>query len=328
MAHAVVATAFGGPEVLDVVDVPTLSPGSGEISVDVRASGTNPVDYKVYSGSFSRDPGQLPIRLGMEAAGVVTEVGSDADGPSGPIQPGDSVILYRIEGGYADHVVVPATAAVPKPSTLSFEEASGLMLAGATAVHSLAAIGVKPGDTILLHGAAGGVGIMTVQLAVQAGVRVIGTARAGSHDLLRDVGAEPVVYGEGLVERVRALAPGGVDGAIDTVGSDEATDASLALVGDRDRIATIVSSPRSFQLGLKVLGAAPGADPGTKIRAAARLELVELAEAGKLRVYVAGTYSLGEAAAAHRELMAGHTHGKIVLVPERPAERPTRGVET
>jgi NADPH:quinone reductase-like Zn-dependent oxidoreductase len=156
---------------------------------------------------------------------------------------------------------------------------------------------------------------MAVQLAVNAGARVIGTASQASHAYLRELGAEPVIYGDGLVERIRALVPGGVDAAIDAVGSDEAVDASVALVSDRKRIVTIAAFQRGLELGLKIIGAGPGGDPGTEIRAAARLELVRLAEAGKLQVRVAGTYPLSEAATAHRELAAGHTHGKIVLVP-------------
>jgi len=251
----------------------------------------------------------------MEAAGVVNAVGDDATGPAGSIHPGDEVIAYRIEGAYAAQVVVPASAVVPKPSTLSFEAASGLMLTGSTAVHALTVTGVGSGDTVVIHGAAGGVGLMAVQLAVNAGARVIGTARENSHAYLRQLGAEPATYGDGLVERIRALAPDGVDAAIDTVGTDEAVDASVTLVADRNRIATIAAFQRGFELGLKVLGAAPGADPGTEIRAAARLELAHQAEAGKLKVRVAGTYPLSEAADAHRELSSGHTHGKIILIP-------------
>jgi NADPH:quinone reductase-like Zn-dependent oxidoreductase len=133
--------------------------------------------------------------------------------------------------------------------------------------------------------------------------------------LLREFGAEPVIYGPGLEERIRALAPGGVDAAVDAVGGDEALDTSLAVVPDRDRIVTAVASPRAFEAGIKVIGGAPGADAGVEIRDQARLELVRLAEDGKLRVVVAVTYPLAEAAAAHRALATGHTHGKIILIP-------------
>ena len=315
MTTSVVAMAFGGPEVLSVLDESVGVPGPGHVLVEVRAAGTNPVDYKLYSGAYGKDPSQLPMRLGMEAAGVVSAVGDDAEGPAGPIHPDDEVIAYPIRGAYAALVVVPASTVVPKPSTLSFEEAGGLLLTGTTAVHALTVTGVGSGDVVVVHGASGGVGLMAVQLAVNAGARVIGTASQASHAYLRELGAEPVIYGDGLVERIRALVPGGVDAAIDAVGSDEAVDASIALVTDRKRIVTIAAFQRGLELGLKIIGAGPGGDPGTEIRAAARLELVRLAEAGKLQVRVAGTYPLSEAATAHRELAAGHTHGKIVLVP-------------
>jgi NADPH:quinone reductase-like Zn-dependent oxidoreductase len=204
---------------------------------------------------------------------------------------------------------------VPKPSALSFEQASGLMVAGATAFHALKAAGVGAGDAVVIHGGSGGVGLMAVQLAVAAGARAIATASESRHAYLRELGAEPVTYGPGLLERIRAITPGGVDAAIDAVGSDEALDTSLALVGDHDRIVTLVAAQRGFDLGVKLLGGASGADPGTEVRAAARLELVRLAEAGDLRVLVAGAYALAEVASAHRALATGHTHGKIVLVP-------------
>jgi NADPH:quinone reductase len=312
---AVVATAFGGPEVLSVIEMPVRQPHPGEVLIEVRAAGTNPIDFKQYSGMMGRNTASLPIHLGREAAGVVTEVAGSAEGPAGGIHVGDEVVAFRIAGGYAGQVVVPASAVLPKPTALSFEQASGMMLVGTTAVHALAVIRVGTGDTVLIHGAAGGVGLMAVQLAVDAGARVIGTASEGSHPLLREFGAEPVTYGPGLEERIRALVPGGVDAAVDAVGGDEALDTSLAVVPDRDRIVTAVASPRAFDAGIKVIGGSPGADPGTKIRDEARLQLVRLAGDGKLRVVVAATYPLAEAAAAHRALAAGHAHGKIILVP-------------
>jgi NADPH:quinone reductase-like Zn-dependent oxidoreductase len=316
MTRAAVATAFGGPEVLSVIETPVSPPGPGEVLISVRAAGTNPIDYKLYSGVRGRDPARLPMRLGFEAAGVVTEVADGVLGPGGLIRAGEEVVAYPIAGAYAGDVVVPASSVIPKPSTLSFEEASGMMLTGVTAVHALAVVGpVGAGETVLIHGASGGVGLMVVQLAAAAGARVIGTASESGHALLREFGAEPVTYGAGLEERVRALASRGVDAAVDCAGGDEALDTSLALVADRGRIVTIVASRRAFDSGIKVIGAAPGADPGTEIRAAARLELARLASGGKLRVVVAATYPLADAAAAHRALATGHAHGKIVLLP-------------
>jgi NADPH:quinone reductase-like Zn-dependent oxidoreductase len=189
------------------------------------------------------------------------------------------------------------------------------MLTGATAVHALRVTGVAAGDTVVIHGASGGVGLMAVQLAVANGARVIGTASESGHAYLRTLGAEPVEYGDGVAERIRALAPDGVDAAVDTVGTDEAIDVSLALVTDRARIVTIANFRRGIELGIKVIGGAPGADPGTEVRAAARLELVDRAAKGTLTVLVTATYPLVEAAGALRQLASGHTHGKIVLLP-------------
>ena len=320
MTTTVVATAYGDPDVLALVEVSLADPGPGEVALRVRAAGTNPVDLKRYSGAMGSDPSQLPMRLGFEAAGVVTAVGPSADGspvagPAGPLSVGDEVIAFRIDGAYAADVVVPGSAVLPKPAALSFEQASGLMLTGATAVHALTATGVSDGDTVVVHGAAGGVGLMVVQLAVGAGARVIGTAAEGQHGRLRELGAEPVVYGSGLVERVRELAPDGVDVALDMVGTDEALEASVELVADRHRIATIAGFARAPELGIQALGGGPGADPGTAVRDAARLQLVRRAEAGELTVDVVAVHPLAEAAAAHRALAGGHTHGKIVLVP-------------
>jgi NADPH:quinone reductase len=320
---AVVATGFGGPEVLALVDVDPGTPGPGEALIEVRAAGVNPFDVKRYSGAFGSDPAQLPMRLGFEVAGVVLAFGrgdaadgaTGSTGPAGRPSVGDEVIAFRIDGGYAQRVVVPVSALLPKPVALNWEQASGLMLTGATAVHALTAIGLVGGETVLIHAAAGGVGVMAVQLAIARGARVIGTAGPARHDFLRELGAEPVSYGEGLADRVRALAPHGVDAAIDAVGTDEAVDVSVALVADRARIATIAAFGRGVELGLKVLGGGPGADPGTEIRYAARLELVELAGSGALRVFVGGTYPLAEVEAAHRAILDGHTQGKLALIP-------------
>lgn len=308
MATVVVATGFGGPEVLELVEQPVPEPGPGEVLLEVRAAGVNPVDWKRYSGARGADPSQLPMRLGFEAAGVVVAAGEGAGGVGG------EVIAFRIDGGYATHVVVPAAALVPRPDALSWEQAGGLMLAGATAVHALVATGVGAGNTVLLHAAAGGVGVMAVQVAVARGVRVIGTASEARHDELRALGAEPVTYGPGLADRVRALAPDGVDAAIDAVGTDEAVDVSVELVPDRARIATIAAYQKAAETGIKLLGGGPGGDPGTEIRDAARLELVNLASEGKLTVPTK-SFALAEVAAAHEASRAGHTFGKLVLVP-------------
>src|SRR4051794_7481687 len=314
MGAVVVAAGYGGPEVLSVVDEPAPEPGPGQVRLAVRAAGVNPIDVKSYSGVFGTDPARLPLRLGSEAAGTVTAVGPDAVGPAGPVAVGDEVIAYRAPGAYAAELVVPAEAVVPKPAGMSWEQAGGLLLTGATAVHALETVGVGSGDTVLIHGGAGGVGLLAVQLAVARGAHVIATASAGKHGVLARFGATPVAYGDGLADRVRAAAPNGVDAAIDTVGTDEAVDVSLELVTDRDRIVTIAAFRRAPQEGIKLIGGGPGADPGDELRAAARLQLTAAVEAGQLQVVVARAYPLAQAADAHREIAGGHVTGKIVLV--------------
>lgn len=314
MPRVVVATAYGGPEVLTVEEQPVAAPGPGEVVLEVRAAGVNPIDWKLYSGAMGADPAALPRRVGFEAAGVVVAVGPGAEGPAGPVTAGDEVVAFRVTGAYAEQLVVPAGAVVPKPAELSFAQAGGLMLAGATAVHLLEATRVAAGDVVLVHAAAGGVGRLLVQLARLRGARVIGTARGRNHDPLRALGVEPVAYGDGLEARVRELAPDGVDVALDCVGTDEALDVSLALVADRDRIATIANAARGTREHVKVLGGGPGGDPGTEVRDAARPTLTALAARGELDVLVT-PFPLADVADVHREARRGHAQGKLVLVP-------------
>ncbi len=313
MGTSVVASSYGGPEVLDAVSTDPRRPGPGQVRIAVRAAGINPIDVKLYGGAMGSDTSKLPLPLGMEVAGEATAVGDDAAGPAGPVSVGDEVIAYPVSGGYASDVVVPASSVLPKPTGMAWPEAAGLMLTGVTAVHALRAVGVGAGDTVLVHGVSGGVGLTVAQLAVDAGATVVGTASERHHETLRGFGVTPVSYGEGLVERVRAVAPSGVDAAIDTVGTDEAVDTSLALVADRDRVVSIAAFGRAGDVQL--IGGGPGADPGTEIRSAARLELVRHVEAGALRVVVARTFPLAEAAEAHRLVAGGHAGGKVVLVP-------------
>jgi NADPH:quinone reductase-like Zn-dependent oxidoreductase len=311
MTKTVVAESYGGPEVLAVQDIVLPAPGSGQVLVDVRAAGTNPIDYKLYSGEMGNDPDALPMPLGMEIAGVVAAVGpGDADGYTGALSVGDEVIATNISGGYSGQVIADATEVGHKPASLSFEEAAGLLLVGETAWHLLTNTKVGTGDSVLIHGAGGGVGLMAVQLAVARGATVIATGSPARHEQLRQYGAQPVAYGPGLADRVRAIGP--VTAALDLVGTDEALDTSVELVADRSRIATIAGFARAPELGIAVL---TGADGGQAIRDAARPELIKLAAAGQLTVLVDKAYSLADAADAHRYLLTGHAHGKVVLVP-------------
>ncbi|MDT7682187.1 MAG: NADPH:quinone reductase, partial [Pseudonocardiales bacterium] len=266
MAKTVVAVAYGGPEVLSVVDAEVPPPGPGEVTIEVRAAGVNPIDYKLYSGARGSSPDNLPMRLGLEVAGVITEVGSGAAGPAGPLSVGDEVVAYPALGGYATAVTVPASQVVPKPAELSWEQAAGLLLAGATAVHALAVVKISSGDTVLVHGGSGAVGLLAVQLSLAAGATVVATASERNQALLRDVGAVAVTYGPGLLDRVRQAAPSGVNAVIDAVGTDEAIDVSLAVVPDLSRIVSIAGFHRA-DTGIKLIGQGPGAEPGAEIRA-------------------------------------------------------------
>ena len=304
------AQTYGGPEVLAIQDIVLPAPGDGQVLVDVCAAGTNPIDYKLYSGAMGDDPSALPMPVGMEVAGVVAATGTGAQAYTGALAIGDEVIATNVRGGYAEQVLAAGSDLGHKPAGLSFEQAAGLLLVGATAWHLLMKTDVGTGDTVLIHGASGGVGLMAAQLAAARGARVIATASPARHDQLRGYGAHPVAYGRGLADRVRAI--GTVDAALDLVGTDEALDTSVELVTDRGRIATIVGFGRAAELGIAAL---TGADGGQAIRDGARPELLKLATEGKLEVTVDRVFSLGEAAEAHRYLQAGHAHGKVVLVP-------------
>jgi NADPH:quinone reductase len=310
MSAAVVATGFGGPEVLSVIDRPTPEPGAGEVRVAVRAAGMNPVDWKMFSGAMGADESTLPLPVGAEAAGVVTAVG---DGVAS-IAVGDEVVAYRAPGAYAAEIVVAAEAVTPKPAGVSWEAAAGLLLTGGTAVHALEKVHVSAGDTVLIHGAAGGVGLLAVQLAIGRGATVIATASEARHEQLRQLGAHPIVYGAGLRDRIEQAAPGGIDAALDLVGTDEAVDVTLQVLADISRFVSIAAFGRA-DTGVQLIGGGPGADPGTEIRRRARGPLLTAVADGSLKVTIAATYPLARAADAMRELMGGHTNGKIILLP-------------
>lgn len=311
--RAVIAKEFGGPEVVELATVDLPEPGEGQVTIAVRAAGVNPSDVKRLAGRFGTP--DLPLRIGTEAAGVVTAVGAGAEGPAGPISVGDEVIAYPITGGFADAITVKASSVLPKPRPLDWAQAANLLLTGVTAWHLLEATGVTSGDQVLIHGASGGVGLTASQLAIARGAAVIGTASERNHELLRSFGVTPVSYGPGLADRVREAAPDGITVALDTVGTDEALDVSVDLVADRDRIATIAGFARGAVLGIRMLGGGPGADPGREIRTAARLELVRLADAGGLRVVMGRTFPLAEARAALELVASGHPGGQVAVLP-------------
>ena len=308
MTRIVAPVDFGGPEQLMVSEVPTPLPGPGEVRVAVRAIGVNPIDWKIYGGRIGRDRDAL-ANIGFELAGVVDAVGDDVERWA----VGDDVIATQVPGNaYTDAAVVPAAGLIAKPEGLSWELAASVPVAGATAAHAVEAAGVGDGGTLLVHGAAGGVGGLVVQLARRRGARVIATASERNHEYLRSLGAEPVTYGEGLGDRVRALAPDGVDAAVDTVGTDEAIDVSLDVVGDPRRVVSTAAYQRRDD-GIVLIGG--GRDPGTEIRDAARPQVARLLATGELTLPIQATYSLEATAEAHRAGLTGHTRGKLVIVP-------------
>ncbi|MFJ9459579.1 NADP-dependent oxidoreductase [Kitasatospora sp. NPDC101447] len=298
---AVVVTESGGPEVLRVRVVPDPEPGPGEVRVRVYAAGVQPVDLAVREGF--RPPGltvEPPFVLGNEFAGVVDRLGPD----SGDWRVGDEVLGFRLLDSHAELVTVAADQLVAKPAGMPWEQAGSLSASGQTAHTALTLLGVGPGDTVLVHGASGGVGTVAVQLARTWGATVVGTASERNHGYLRELGAIPVAYGEGLVERVRAVAPQGVTAAFDAAGRG-ALEASVELVADRDRIGTVADFEGAGRLGVRLLR--------TRRTAARLAELVRLWEAGGLRLEIAEALPLEKAAEAHRLVGTGHVRGKVVL---------------
>jgi NADPH:quinone reductase len=312
MAKHWIATDFGGPEVLREVDVEVPAPKSGEVTIMVRAAGMNPADYKHFASGADRSI--LPLSIGYEVAGVISALGPDTEIASGGGKIADEVLAFRISGGYASAVTVPAKDVFAKPSTMDFAEAANLLLVGTTAAQMLDAARVTKGDVILVHGASGAVGVSLLQQARLLGAQVIGTASAKNFDTITRFGGTPVQYGAGLEDRVRQLAPSGVVAALDTSGTDEAIDASLALVRDRRRIVSIAAFGRAEQEGYQAIS---GANPASAaFLDNARAHLIELVAQGQMVVPVAQTFPLSQAKRALLILISQHPGGKLALVPE------------
>jgi NADPH:quinone reductase-like Zn-dependent oxidoreductase len=303
MTTAVVFDRYGPPEVLRLAERPDPQAGPGQIRVRVKAAGVQPFDVAVRRGAMAAFvPVTFPQTLGQEYAGVVDQVGTGVTG----VAVGDEVLGSTTLNGYARHVVVAAEGAVAKPPELDFPAAVAFVAAAQTASGALRELKVTEGDTLLVHAAAGSVGTVAVQLGQLWGATVIGTASPGNHEYLRQLGAIPVAYGDGLVERVRELAPGGVTVALDAIGG-AAIAASVELVADRDRIGTIVDDRLAAEYGIRVVRAG---------RSPARLaEVIALAAQGTL-VMPVRPYAFGDVVEAHRVVESGHGRGKVVLVVE------------
>jgi NADPH:quinone reductase-like Zn-dependent oxidoreductase len=303
MSRAVIQESFGGPEVLEVRDVAEPHAGPGEVRVRVSAAGLNPVDWKIASSAegAARFGITLPAGFGNDFAGVIDEAGEDVTG----FAAGERVYGGARGRAVADYTVVRpgADLLLHTPDGVDDITASTLVIAGRTADAAISAIGVHAGDTVLIGGAAGGVGVFAVQLARRAGARVIGTASEAAFGFLRELGAEPVAYGDGLVGRVRAIAPQGVTAAADMVGTETAQ-AAVELGVSPDRIATIAAA--SPPDGVRATGGRD-ATPGALERITAAIA------AGEFIVPIAATFPIEQIRAAVELQRAGHVHGKVVI---------------
>jgi NADPH:quinone reductase-like Zn-dependent oxidoreductase len=304
-SRAVQLGSFGGPEILNVREVPVPPAGPGQIRVRVTAAGLNPMDWIMTADAdtAARFGLSLPAGFGTDYAGVVDQVG---DGVTG-FAPGDRVFGGALSRAVADFVVVDATGETAAneahltPDGVDDRTAATLTIAGRTASAALAAVDPGPGDTVLIGGAGGGVGVFAVQLARLSGARVIGTGSARSADHLRALGAEPVTYGEGLADRVRAIAPDGVTAAIDLHGVETVHVARKLGVPD-SRICTIAAQ-------VDGVAAANGANAAPGVLE----EIAHLVATGRLRVPVAASFPIEEVRRAV-ELQAGrHVQGKVVI---------------
>lgn len=301
----------GGPEVLRIGDRPTPEPGPGEVRVRVRAAGVQPFDAAVVEGWL---PAHLPRDLpyprvpGNEFAGFVDAVGAGVpvNPPGAPIGVGAEVLGFSVLGAYAEHVVVPVAAVVPKPAAMPWEVAGGFNSGAQTASIALEMLGVGPGDVVLVNGASGSVGTMAVQLARVLGAFVVGTARTANHAYLRGLGAVPVEYGDGLADRLRnALGARRLTAVVDGAGG-ASLDAALELVGP-ERVITLVDHHRASAGGIRTVDAS--LRTGARLAAAA-----ELYASGRVTFHVRRTYPLTRAADAQREVAVGHGRGKVVLL--------------
>ena len=301
---AVVYRRYGGPEVLEYTDVPDPKLSQTSVLVRVRAAALNPADQMLQAGlGESHTDAWFPVIPGWDVAGVVEQVGAGVS----EFAPGDEVIGFiRQEilhhGAYAELVSAPVETLARKPRTASWPEAAGLPLAGLTAYRAIVqTLKVEPGETVLIHGAAGGVGAVAAQLALARHARVIGAASAGHHEFLRSIGVLPVAHGDGIVGRVRALAPDGVDAVLDCVGKGVLH--ATAEVGSSRMRACSIADGRPGITTVFV-----------RLDSAILTRLVEMVDAGVLRVPIAATYPLAQAAAAQTALKQPHPPGKIVLV--------------
>ncbi|MEI2277185.1 NADP-dependent oxidoreductase [Paenarthrobacter ilicis] len=301
---AITYSEYGNPHVLELTDQPMPKVGPGMVLVKIKATSVNPVDWKIMGGYL--DPLmdiQFPAIPGWDVAGVVESVGID----SHQFKPGDEVISYArkdyVHGGsFAEYIALPERVLARKPTTLDWNESAGLPLTGLTAFQVLNRLDVKSGETLLIHGGSGGVGSLAIQIASARGVKVIATASEKNHEFLRSLGAEPITYGDGLAERVKAMEPDGVDIVADFAGGS--LEATLAVLKEGGRHASIADGEVEKHGGTW-MWVTP---VGTELQ-----ELADLVDQENFQVEVAQTFPLAQAAEAFRLNMEGHTRGKVVV---------------
>ncbi|MEU7278213.1 NADP-dependent oxidoreductase [Streptomyces sp. NPDC045431] len=285
-----------------MADLPEPQAGAGQVRVRIKAAGLNPIDAKIRRGEFDAVYDiSFPQQLGNEFAGVVDQVGDGVGGFSA----GDEVIGFVDMAAYAEQVVVPEENLTPKPAALSWETAAVVGAVGQAAFNALARLEPKAGETVLIHGASGGVGSLAVQFARARGVHVIGTAGEANHDYLRSLGAIPVAYGEGLEQRVRESAPQGVDASLDLTGSEEAISVSVAVTGDTRRIVTLAGPRLAERYGITMMF-------GTR-SAATVAHVAQAVARGEATLPIARRFAPADMAEAHRQMETGGHQGKLVL---------------
>jgi NADPH:quinone reductase-like Zn-dependent oxidoreductase len=296
---AVRFSQFGGPDVLEIVDLPDPHPGPGQVRIAVRAAGVNPSDWKKREGLMG---GELPQTMGYEAAGTVDALGQGV----ADVSIGDRVFGFSAAGAAQAELAVLSDYA-PIPPSLDFPGAAALPSAVETAARALDELGVTNGTTLLINGASGSVGSAAVQLAVARGARVIGTASPSNREYLRSLGGEPVAYGEGLLERVRQLVPDGVDLALDVAGSGVLAEL-IELARGPEHVVTIADYGGAHKYGVRF----SSGDAGRAVYVLG--EIGELIQSGRFSVPVGQTFPLAEVAEAHRISEHGHARGKLVLL--------------
>ncbi|MFB7670582.1 NADP-dependent oxidoreductase [Kitasatospora purpeofusca] len=299
MAKAFGFVDYGGPENQEFLDRPVLEPGPGQLAVAVRAAGVNPVDWKVRRGLLGRER-QLPFVMGSEASGVVERIGPGVTG----FTPGDEVFGLVAAGAFAEQTLLLAGSSALKPAKVGFDLAATLPVAAATADDAVRDIGVGAGQTLLILGVSGGVGSAAAQIARSRGIRVVGTAGDANRAYVESLGAVPVRYGEGVADRIRAVAPDGVDGILDLIGGDDLRAAAVTLA-DRSRLVATSDPVTAQELGGRFV--TRSTTPGTLAA------LAELVAAGELDPNISARYPLAHAAEALAAVESGHARGKLVL---------------